>query len=374
MCSRPYLADLPSISIVVKTLNEEAKIGRCIESVLAALKEIPNRSEVIIADSVSRDHTTEVAQRYPVTIVQFADQSERGCGAGVQLGYQHSQGDFVLLLDGDMQLLPGFLSQALARFAAEPRLAGVAGLVEETSVVNAFDRARISSGASNTPLVSAKWLNGGGLYRRTAIEATGGYAADRNLKSWEEAELGMRLTSAGWTLERIAFRSTLHTGHAASTWDRLRSSWVSRRAMASGVLLKQCFGKPWMSKAFVFMLPPLTVITMWVVAIPMLAFALLSKRWDIILGVGLVAFAMLIALVVYKRGPVKALVTLGMLHYMAASILLGLREPVKDPKERIESVNLSSQVSDRMTLASHCSQRALVHPVVDAQSMTFNSL
>ncbi len=179
-----------------------------------------------------------------ITIVQFENAAERGCGAAVQLGYQHSRGDFVMLLDGDMQLLPGFLRLALARLDAEPRLAGVAGLVEDTSIVNAFDRRRVNRGPSSRPQRSARWLNGGGLYRRSAIVEAGGYAADRNLKAWEEADLGMRLTAAGWSLERIDFRSTLHTGHAADTSTLLRSMWRSRRAMANGVLIKQSIGKP----------------------------------------------------------------------------------------------------------------------------------
>ena len=36
----------------------------------------------------------------------------RSCGVGAQLGYAISRGDFVYVLDGDMQLLPGFLSAA----------------------------------------------------------------------------------------------------------------------------------------------------------------------------------------------------------------------------------------------------------------------
>ena len=166
---------LPTISIVIKALNEETKIGRCIESAVAALGELPNPSEIVLADSVSTDRTVEIARRYPVRIVQFQHASERGCGAAVQLGYQHSRGDFVMLLDGDMELLPGFLPFALKKLAREPSLAGVAGLVEDTSIKNAFDRRRVATGAINRPLRAANWLSGGGLYRRDAILDAGGY-------------------------------------------------------------------------------------------------------------------------------------------------------------------------------------------------------
>ena len=45
-------------------------------------------------------------------------------------------------------------------------------------------------------------MNGGGLYRRSAIEQTG-YLSDRNLHGYEEFDLGIRLRDAGWQLHRL---------------------------------------------------------------------------------------------------------------------------------------------------------------------------
>lgn len=371
VCTRRKAA--PSISIVIKALNEEAKIARCIESALAALAEVQGDSEVILADSASNDQTVEIARRYPITIVQLANPAERGCGTGVQLGYQHSQGDFVMLLDGDMELLPGFLTKALARFAVEPTLAGVAGLLEETSIVNEFDRVRVSRGASNRPLRSARWLNGGGLYRRSAISSAGGYAADRNLKSWEEAELGMRLKAAGWTLERINYRSTLHTGHSASTGARLRSAWANRRAMANGVVIKQSIGKPWMSEALSLMLPPIVVLILWVAAFVALGLSIASQDWRWISGFGLVLGALAVVLILYKGSLSRALITLGMIHYMAAALLRGLLEPIQDPTAQIASVDLSPPSSGRAKSSSHGLEPRIERSIVSAASLTVDS-
>lgn len=333
--------DLPTISIVIKAYNEELKIGRCIESALAGLRELPNPSEVILADSVSTDRTVEIAAQFQITIVQFKNAAERGCGAAVQLGYQHSRGDFVLLLDGDMVLRPGFLPLALTKLAAEPRLAGVAGIVEDTSIVNTFDRNRVAKGAVSTPLRSAKWLNGGGLYRRSAIAEAGGYAADRNLKAWEEAELGMRLTACGWSLERIDFPSTLHTGHAASTWQLLRSMWRSKRAMANGVLLKRAVGKPWILKAVALLIHPIMVILLWSGAVAALTISVMSNRWGWMGGYAAVVAGFVVLLSVHKRSLKQALVSFGNWHYSAASLLLGLREQIVSPTEAISSRDLS---------------------------------
>lgn len=363
----------PSVSVVIKALNEEAKIGRCIESALSALAELDGASEVILADSLSDDRTVETARHYPITIVQLADASERGCGTGVQLGYQHSRGDFVMLLDGDMQLLPGFLRKALDRFAADPKLAGVAGVIEDTSIVNEADRARVASGAISRPLSSARWLNGGGLYRRAAIVQVGGYAADRNLKAWEEAELGMRLTTAGWSLERIGVRSTLHTGHPDHTLALFRKRWVNRRAMASGVLIKQSLGKPWFPNVLLLLAPALLTLLLWALAITAMGICIVTQRWALAVGFSVTVAAMAVAFVLYKRSLTRALVSLGLYHYSAAALVLGLQDPIKDPAARIDSVVLARFSLDATNLASSPAHQNTQRTVDSVSPLTLDS-
>ena len=95
------------VSVVIKALNEESGIVATIESALRAVSRVGG--EVVLADSCSTDSTVELAMKYPVRIVQLVNANERCCGIGPQLGYQHSSGEFIYLIDGDMQLLDGFL-------------------------------------------------------------------------------------------------------------------------------------------------------------------------------------------------------------------------------------------------------------------------
>lgn len=117
------------VSVIIKALNEEKKISAAIESALRAVRKVGG--EVILADSCSTDKTVELALAYPIRIVQLANADERCCGVGPQLGYQHSHGEFVYLLDGDMQMLEGFLEVALDFMLAHPEVAGVGGQVVE---------------------------------------------------------------------------------------------------------------------------------------------------------------------------------------------------------------------------------------------------
>ncbi|MBN4668623.1 glycosyltransferase, partial [Pandoraea nosoerga] len=82
-----------AVSVILKALNEEARIGPAIESVLAALEGIGG--EVIVADGGSRDATLAVAARYPVRIVQLEPAIAPSCGIGPQLGFQYSREPFI---------------------------------------------------------------------------------------------------------------------------------------------------------------------------------------------------------------------------------------------------------------------------------------
>ena len=317
-----------SLSIAIKCFNEEHKIAAAIESALAAGRETGLPFEVVLADSCSTDRTVDIARRYPVRVVQLAQAQDRGCGAGTELAYAHSRGDLVFLMDGDMQLIPGFLPAAVAHLQSHPELGGVAGLLSDERMRNAFDRLRRNNRPSATPGV-AKHLGGGGLYKRQAIDAAGGHAADRNLKGYEEAELGMRMQAAGWQLQRLPIPGVSHVGHDLGTWALLARHWRSGRAQASGMLLRGAFGRPWFGAALRLLMHPLAMLAWWLLAWPM-SWLWLPLPWALASGPGLPLFLVLV-LWWRKRDLQHALVSVVHWHYGAAAIVAGLVHPRVDP-------------------------------------------
>ena len=57
------------ITIFIRTFNEAALIGRCLESIFS--QQIEQSYEIIVLDSHSLDNTVEIAKEYPVTIYQI---------------------------------------------------------------------------------------------------------------------------------------------------------------------------------------------------------------------------------------------------------------------------------------------------------------
>ncbi|MGA8079177.1 MAG: glycosyltransferase [Xanthobacteraceae bacterium] len=231
----------PRISIVIKALNEERNIAAAIESAIVALAGL--EGEIILADCLSTDRTVAIAREYPVAIVRLERADDRSCGAGAQLGYQYSRGEFICLVDGDMRLCEGFVAAAIRCLEENPRVAGVGGLIIECEKENLEFVKRRESGDPNQKPGVVKRLDCGGLYRRAAIE-TVGYLADRNLHGAEELELGARLNAHGWTLVRIDRAGIEHDGHAGSAYRLLLRRLTSGMALASGEVLRGTIGRP----------------------------------------------------------------------------------------------------------------------------------
>lgn len=232
-----------NVSVIIKAFNEEKNICAAIESSLAAVAEVGG--EVILADGHSTDRTVELAAQYPVRVVQLVNARERCCGVGPQLGYQHSRGEYVYLLDGDMRMVPGFLPEALSFLAQHPEAAGVGGRVAELNTESLEYRERGLRAAAHLSPGEVDRLDGGGLYRRRAIEECG-YISDRNLHSYEEFDLAARLRARGWKLWRIAVDAVTHYGHDVPPYQLLLRRWRSGYACGAGELVRGAIGQPHM--------------------------------------------------------------------------------------------------------------------------------
>ena len=228
------------VSIIIKALNEERHIAAAIESALAASEGMDR--EVILADSASTDRTLEIAQRYPIKIVRMTSIEDRSCGAGAQLGFQYSTAQYVCLIDGDMRMRPGFLSAAIRFLEERPDIAGVGGMLSEHQTSNLeYVKRNAREYAVRQPGLVTR-LDGGGVYRRAAIESVG-YLTDRNIHGGEELELGARLVARGWKLARLPLPDVDHYGHSGSAYRLLLRRWITKVAFANGEVLRAALGQ-----------------------------------------------------------------------------------------------------------------------------------
>lgn len=328
-----------SVSVIIKTLNEAKRIARTIEFALAGLPVGPSgrQGEVIIADSGSSDATIEIASRYPVRIVQIESPAKPSCGIGPQLGYQYARHDLVCLLDGDMDLDPDFLPEAIAYLDKHPQAGGVTGHVEEMMLGNLEYTRRVQRNAPENRIGSIDRMNGGGLYRRAAIDSSG-YMTDRNLHGYEEFDLGVRLRHAGWQLYRLDRRFVRHYGHAVNSYKLLVRRWKTKYLFGIGELLRASVGKPYFGQ-LIKELPELklwAVVSCWILFSIGLLLFIPDKLVALATVMGI--FAALVALMSWrKRGFALGLYTVVAWLFHTAAIPFGFFAPRRDPAAWVES-------------------------------------
>src|SRR3954447_26315916 len=102
--------DMPMIqlSVVFITRNQAWNVRRLVESVLSQASPFLS-IEIVLIDSASTDETVEIACEYPITVISLDADQRLTAAAGRHVGYQHVTGRFILFLDGDMELYPGWL-------------------------------------------------------------------------------------------------------------------------------------------------------------------------------------------------------------------------------------------------------------------------
>lgn len=325
-----------TVSVVIKALNEERRIEAAVQSALAAVAEVGG--EVILADSCSTDRTVEIASRYPITIVQLANAAERCCGAGPQMGYQHARGEFAYILDGDMKMLPGFLSAAVNHMRHNPDVVGVGGIVVEMNKESLEYIARMERASDHMQAGEVDRLDMGGLYRKAAVDRSG-YFSDRNLHSYEELDLAARLRAQGGKLWRLNVESVQHHGHDAPPYQLLKRRWQSKYINGLGELVKAAWGQPhfglmlagvrelkiycgvllWWACLLAILLTPAAPTSKAIVFTAVLALPFAGMAWR-------------------KRSIEKAVFSVISWSYNAAGLVRGLMQARVDPRTPLSTV------------------------------------
>lgn len=286
------------VTVGIKALNEEARIAAALEHALRAVA--PFDGVVVLADSGSTDWTLEIASKYPVRVVQLADHSQRCCGAGAQLAFQHVDTEFFYLQDADMELDATFLPEAIDFLRANAQVAGVGGHVNERIVEGEEFQIRVRSAhaESHRRPGFVDRLDGGGLYRVEAIRQIG-YFADRNLHAFEEFDLAARLESAGWRLARLDRTAVDHFGHTIGGYTLMRRRIRSGYTRGAGEVLRAALGQAHFGvvvRRLSHLRNATAVICWWVLLV-------LSGIWQPLALVPLVLVP--VAFLAYRRGSLR---------------------------------------------------------------------
>jgi len=218
------------ISVIIPAYNGATTIANAIESIL---RQTRAPVEIIVCDDCSTDATAEVAARYAGRIQCVRRQKNGGLSANRNTGVRTSQGDWLLFLDQDDELLPHALESLST--TAEATGAGVVygfvlfrGSRPEHSRLHGLPWA---AGEPPLPTQANFWwtaitTTGCALFRRSLIDEVGEF--DETIWQAEDCEFWLRCGvtcrfahSDTVVLKKHETMGSLGSHAAGSIWWRL---------------------------------------------------------------------------------------------------------------------------------------------------------
>ena len=113
------------LAFVIPAYNEEALIGKCVESVLAEVKRSGRDCDGGVVNNNSTDRTREIAASYEGARV--VDELEKGLVAARDGGFRATTAELVANIDGDTIVPPGWIDIVFEEFEKDPKLVCLSG-------------------------------------------------------------------------------------------------------------------------------------------------------------------------------------------------------------------------------------------------------
>ena len=219
------------ISAIVIGRNEGARLGACLESIHSSLGILSH--EIIYVDSRSSDESVAVAKAHGARCFILSDERTTA-GLGRYVGTKEAKGEYLLFLDGDMQLQKGFCEKAMMAMASRS-YDGCTGIRKDIYMKNG-EVAGENDNYFGCYLERIAPEFGGALFiKKEALEEAGGWSPDTI--ACEEAELHARLKAHGVTIAELPVNMIIHTDAVRDDRGVLGVAF-SRRRLGEGQALR----------------------------------------------------------------------------------------------------------------------------------------
>ena len=189
----------PKISIIVPTYNSAATLTDCLQSIAEQTYE---NIELVVVDNHSKDDTLSIARTF--TKHAYTKGPERS--AQRNYGVEKATGDYVCIIDSDMQLSPEVITQCVVIATETPEIKGV--IIPEESFGEGFWAQ--CKRLERSFYVGVDWMEAARFFKADVYRQLGGY--DPSLVSGEDWDLSQRVAAQA-PLGRITALIHHNEGH-----------------------------------------------------------------------------------------------------------------------------------------------------------------
>lgn len=215
---------MTQVGLVVIGRNEGDRLRQCLHSVKGKV------ARAVYVDSGSTDGSLDVARSLGVDVVELDLSTPFTAARARNAGFTHlvstdSQIEYVQFVDGDCEVVSGWLERAASELDANPNIAVVCGRRRERFPEQTIYN-QLCDMEWDTPVGETQACGGDSMMRVKAFQQVGGF--NPTLIAGEEPELCVRLRQKGWKIFRIDAAMTLHDAQMT----RFGQWW--KRAMRAG--------------------------------------------------------------------------------------------------------------------------------------------
>lgn len=234
------MTESAAISVIIPVWNGEADLPACLTALAAERKALAGalRLEVIAVDNDSADGSAAVIrQKFPwVTLLSLA--TNRGFAGGCNAGLRHATGDYLILLNQDTEVKPGWANGLIAPLAQDPAV-GITGslcLYPDGSVQHAGgyvnrrgEGSHTETGTAITPAAETAsepdFVTGASLaVRRDVYASLGPLDEGFGAAYYEDVDWCFRARAAGFRVAYAPASRLIHrevSSRATGSWERI---------------------------------------------------------------------------------------------------------------------------------------------------------
>jgi glycosyltransferase involved in cell wall biosynthesis len=251
---------LPSITVVMPVLNEEAHLEASVQSILA--QSYPSEIELIIALGPSSDETNKIARALAKKDkrIKLLD-NERGLTTvGLNAAIKIAKHDYIVRIDAHSEPEPSYFQDGI-RILLEQDADEVGGIMQAKGH-SAFQKAVAYAYTSRWGIGAASYHIGGqageaesaylGIFKKSALERVGGY--DESIIRGEDWDLAQRIKRTGG---KVWFSPQLKVTY----WPRGRFSRLVKQFYSTGVWRGDLTRRDISAASKRYFVPPLLVVS-----------------------------------------------------------------------------------------------------------------
>lgn len=191
---------------------------------------------IVVDDRADPRPPLAIESRLPVTVLSGGG---RGPAAARNLGWRHTQADWICFLDDDVLPQQDWLS-AVAEDLAKAEMESAAGSQGLIEVPSAPGRKATDDERRTQRLADAQWITADMAFRRDTLVSVGGFDHRFPRAYREDSDIALRITQAGNTIVRGARRCT-HPVAKVTLMSSVRTQVGNR----DNALLRRKYGRRW---------------------------------------------------------------------------------------------------------------------------------